>query len=120
HATTEGKLAIFGLGFSMGGLPLIKAAVEDDRFSGLILDGAFSNLELVLAQACKRESYIPCSLVALFMRAFFAYYADIDLTQGDSATLIAQVQVPVLIIHSHDDEITSVEHAHTLYNAALE
>lgn len=120
YEKTQGKLDVFGFGFSMGGLPLIKAAIDNNCFAGLILDGAFSNLELVLGQTCGRQSYLPCSLVSLFMRSFFAYCGGVDLTQGDSAAFISQMHVPVLIIHSEDDEITRVEHARALYNAARE
>jgi alpha-beta hydrolase superfamily lysophospholipase len=92
---------VAGLGMSLGAAALVNTAVQDDRLDALILD------------------------------SLFADWGDTDYAEGyrlppewlvpgvpDPEVLIADVRVPVFIVHGTADILTYVDHAYRLFTAA--
>ncbi len=92
-----------GLGMSLGAAALVNASVQDDRLDALVLD------------------------------SLFADWSDTDFAEGyrlspdwlvpgvpSPVELIADIHVPVLIIHGTADVLEDEDHAYRLYEAANE
>ncbi len=94
------RVIIFGR--SLGGS--IAAWLAQDKLpAGLILESTFTSLADI---AAKLYPYLPVRMLLLYSYNTFEY--------------LSQVQCPVLIIHSRDDEIIPYEHAESLFDVTNE
>ena len=94
---------VAGLGMSLGAAALVNTAVQDDRLDALILDSLFADW----SDVNYAEDYrLPPDWLVPGVPS--------------PEDLIAEVQVPVFIIHGTADILTHVDHAYRLYAAANE
>ncbi|MBF0622837.1 MAG: alpha/beta hydrolase [Magnetococcales bacterium] len=88
-------------GHSLGAAIGLNLAVSGYTVAGVVLEGAFTSVT-DLAQ-----SYYPWLPVAYLVRIYF-----------DNLTRIAALDVPLLVVHSHDDEVVPFSHGEKLYQSA--
>lgn len=114
--TSTRALPLYGLGFSMGAVALLKAAYEGVKFHGLIIDSAFAHLRTQLCRSFSRTTHLPSCLQGL-SQCLYEVLIQGRIEGVDPRTFIHTI-TPVLIIHSYDDKIVPIEDAFTLYRYA--
>jgi uncharacterized protein len=109
-------LPIYGIGFSMGAVALLKAAYEGSKFDGLVLDSAFAHLRTQLCRSFERTTHLPSCLRGL-SQCLYEVLIRGSIEKVNARTFIHST-MPVLIIHSYDDKIVPIEDAFILYRQA--
>lgn len=104
---------IGAFGFSMGGATALLAAPRTDRLRVIIADSAYADLGL-MARAYYGNLPLLSELLAWLTILFARLTFGVDPTDVSPARALAQIQTPVLLIHSTGDDQISVEHAHRL------
>jgi pimeloyl-ACP methyl ester carboxylesterase len=94
---------VAGLGMSLGAAALVNTAARDNRLDALILDSLFADWSDV---DYAQDYRLPPDWLVPGVPA--------------PSDLLAQVHVPVLIIHGTADNLVHVDHAQRLYAAANE
>ena len=110
-----GKIAL--LGISLGGAAVIGAAAEETAVGALVIESTFADLMDLVEPNWTKESGLPMFFlpgVYLVWKIFFGF----DLNKVKPVNEIKAVASrPVLILHSKDDEVIPVSHAHKLAEA---
>jgi dipeptidyl aminopeptidase/acylaminoacyl peptidase len=113
----RGATAVGVFGFSLGGAVALLAAAEDPRIRALVAYAPFADLrmlghELYGWMGLGRYPFVEAMLV--WSRLLFGA----DITRPSPAQAAARVTVPVLLVHSRQDEQIPFRHAEQL-RAAL-
>lgn len=106
---------IIALGLSMGCFAILKAYSSGCKFSGLILDSCFVQLSDQIVRKLKIPSWFS-GITNFFSDFIFSLYLGVSLKQIKPIDYISEVSIPILIIHSEDDKIVSVENAYKLFD----
>ncbi len=94
------KIIVFGR--SLGGAVAAKVAMDNNP-GALISESAFSSIKTL---ASEMYPFLP-------VRTFFRFeYPTADYTR--------ETECPILVVHSRDDEMIGINHAHTIFDAAKE
>jgi len=110
----HGPVGVFG--FSLGGAVAILAAAEDPRIRALVSYGAFADLRTLASELYAHFWVLRGPLVRL-MRLWSRLFLGADVTRPAPAEAAARLTVPVLLVHSHEDEQIGIEHARRLHAA---
>jgi uncharacterized protein len=108
-------------GFSLGGATVLRAAPESG-VAAVVEESAYSDLPLILRQQLPKVSGLP----ALFSPGIFVMgklFFGIDpwaVRPEEDARKLCQQGIPLLIIHSTDDETVPFEHARRIKAACPE
>lgn len=105
------KTGVFG--FSLGGSVAIMQAAEDKRIAAVAAYAPFANLKLLGYSAYKDLrilKYLLVELLSLWAKIFLDYDANSYSPETTAKTL----RIPVLLIHSKEDEQISFLHAERL------
>ena len=116
-AQSRGATAVGVFGFSLGGAVALLAAAEDPRIRAVAAYAPFADLralghELYAWMWVVRYPFVEAML--FWSRAFFGA----DISRPAPVDAAARVRVPVLLVHSRDDEQIPFPHAERL-RAAL-
>jgi uncharacterized protein len=122
HAFLKGyqgtcSLPLYGIGFSMGAVALLKAAYEGSSFKGLVLDSAFAHLHTQLCRSFSRTTKLPNCMISL-SQCIYEVLIGGRVTAVNPREFIKALSIPILIIHSENDAIVPVEDAYELYRFA--
>jgi len=113
-------LPTVGLGISMGAASLVRAAAHGAKFEKLVLDSSFSNLWEHIGESFSWRTGLPRFPFLPILARMFCYLTGLSAHDHNPAELIALVNCPVLIVHSEQDTMVPVAHAHKLYEGAKE
>jgi uncharacterized protein len=108
-------------GFSLGGATVLRAAPESG-VAAVVEESAYSDLPLILRQQLPKVSGLP----SLFTPGVFLMgklFLGIDpwaVRPEEDAQILCEKRIPLLIIHSTDDETVPFEHARRIKAACPE
>ena len=112
----RGKIAV--LGISLGGAAAVGAAANEPAIGALILDSTFADLIELVEPNWVCESRLPMFFIwgaYIMWKVFYGF----DLKKVKPVEDIKRVPPrPILIMHSSDDEMIEVSHAHQMADAA--
>jgi fermentation-respiration switch protein FrsA (DUF1100 family) len=99
-------------GFSLGGATVLRAAPKSG-VAAVVEESAYSDLPLMLRQQLPEVSGLPSFFTpAIFlMGKLFLGIDPWTVRPEEDARRLCQERIPLLVIHSTDDETTSFEHA---------
>lgn len=118
-AAQPGVQRIGGLGHSLGGAALVRAAAADPRLEALVVQSSYSSLSEVVADSFERLAHLPAwpfqpVVIALAEFRTGARVADVN----SARHLAAMPPRPVLIIHARDDDFLLPRYAEEMFAAA--
>lgn len=112
-----GSVGVFG--FSLGGAVGILTAAEDSRIRAVAAYAAFADLRELGHEAYARLWILKYPLVE-FMRFWSRVFFGSDLARPAPAEVAGRLSIPVLLIHSREDEQVPFRHAERLRRALAE
>ncbi len=111
---------VFGLGESLGGEVLVQSLAVESRFSAIVADSPFSELERVARERLEKRIRPPLlgkAAAAFIVGSGFVYARlryGVDLRAASGLRAIRETKTPVLLIHGSDDQRTSAANSRTL------
>ncbi len=115
------ELPLIGLGISMGGAALLKAAIEQPFFDALIIDSSFNNLSDTLTRLLSLRKFpetVPNFLIP-YILSEFEHKVSGKIESMNLVSNLSNIKIPVLILHDQKDSICPFSCAQTLYNSLL-
>jgi fermentation-respiration switch protein FrsA (DUF1100 family) len=107
-------------GFSLGGATVLRAAPESG-VAAVVEESAYSDLPLILWQQLPEESGLPSFFTpGIFLMGKLFLGIDPWAVRPEDARRLCQEGIPLLIIHSKDDEVVPFEHAERIRKACPE
>ena len=108
-------------GFSLGGATVLRAAPESD-VAGVVEESAYADLPLILRQQLPKVSGLPAFFIPgiFLMGKLFLGIDPWAVRPEEDARRLCEKGIPLLIIHSTDDETVSFEHARRIKAACPE
>lgn len=114
EARGAGAIGVFGL--SLGGAVAILTAAEDPRIRAVAAYAPFADL-----RALGLELYAPLSILRYplveLMRVWARLFLSVDITRPTPLGAAARLRMPVLLIHSREDDQIPFAHAERLARA---
>jgi pimeloyl-ACP methyl ester carboxylesterase len=111
HARGVAPVGVFG--FSLGGAVGLMTAAEDARIRAVVAYAAFADLE-ALARELYGHFWLLREPLVRLMRLWSRLFLGADVTRPSPAEMAARLAIPVLLIHSRQDEQISFWHAERL------
>jgi pimeloyl-ACP methyl ester carboxylesterase len=111
---TQG-LPIIGIGVSMGAVTLLSAAAESVVCRAIILDAPFARLDEQTHRMITHRYKLPKFPFSFVARKFLEKLHNFKLTDVDSLVSAKNLQTPVLMIHSRDDNTVPIENGRRIY-----
>jgi pimeloyl-ACP methyl ester carboxylesterase len=114
HARGLGPIGVFG--FSLGGAVGLMTAAEDARIRAVVAYAAFADLEALAGELYRHLWLLRKPFVGL-MRLWGRLFLGVDVMRPSPAERAARLAIPILVIHSREDEQISFRHAERLRQA---
>ncbi len=112
----DGKILLFGV--SMGAAVVCMSAGEDlKNVVAIISDCAYDNADRQIEYILKKNKIPFRKLIKKHLYSFAKHVYDFDVTQADVVGQVGLSTVPILYIHSMQDDYVPVENLNNLYNA---
>lgn len=92
---------VFGIGISMGGIALLKAAAQGAHIDAIVTEGSYAALTHIVEQLQKA----PPTITAMSKKEILDTYFGGDTATSDVKNYGKNVTIPVLILHSYADTI---------------
>jgi dipeptidyl aminopeptidase/acylaminoacyl peptidase len=105
------RIGVFG--YSLGGAVAILGAAEDARIRAVAAYAPFSDLAVLAGEVYGVFWVAKHPLVAL-MRVWSRVFLGADITRPSPATAAARLAIPLMLVHSRDDEQIPFAHAERL------
>jgi pimeloyl-ACP methyl ester carboxylesterase len=112
------NLPLYGIGLSMGGTVLLGAQLRYHLFQALVIDSTFANLESQITRSFERKTGLPKPLFLPMTKAMFGYVTGVKSSEVSSAEYVKSITIPILFIHSENDDMIPVGDVYTLYENA--
>jgi fermentation-respiration switch protein FrsA (DUF1100 family) len=110
-----------GIGVSMGGAVMVRAAAVDPRLRAIVVESSYSSLPEAVDDAFESRSTLPRWPFAPLLLALAESKVGLKIAQVNSVRdLPTLAPRPVLIVHGVEDPLFPVEHARRMYRAAHE
>ncbi len=107
------------IGYSMGAAVAILAAVREPAISAVVADSSFTSATDVVEFRMRQMLPFPTEPLMAITDALVARRHGYHLSQVRPLDVVDQLAPrPLFIIHSTDDTVTPVEHAHRLFERA--
>jgi dipeptidyl aminopeptidase/acylaminoacyl peptidase len=116
HLETHGLHRVGIFGFSLGGAVALLAAAEDARIRAVAAYAPFADLETLAHDLYAHYWILRPPLVAL-LRTWARLFLGADITRPSPADAASRLKIPVLLIHSRDDDEIPFHHAERLQQA---
>lgn len=113
---TRGFTRVGVFGFSLGGALGIMTAAEDDRIQAVAAYAAFSDLRALGYELYSRLWVLKYALVELLV-LWGQVFLGGDVTRPSPAAAAGTLSIPVLLVHSREDEQIPFGHAERLQRA---
>jgi fermentation-respiration switch protein FrsA (DUF1100 family) len=104
-------------GRSMGAVAAIFEAQDDARVKALVLDSPYADLKMEIDEMLA-ANHVPAFLVSGPLMAVAGWRAHYDPATVKPVEAIRRIKVPILLLHSDQDEVVSYRHAELLKRAA--
>jgi pimeloyl-ACP methyl ester carboxylesterase len=114
HARGLTPVAVFG--FSLGGAVGLMTAAEDPRIRAVVAYAAFADLQ-ALARDLYSHFWLLREPFVQMMRVWARLFLGADVTRPSPAETAPRLGIPVLLIHSRQDEQIAFRHAEWLREA---
>jgi drug/metabolite transporter (DMT)-like permease len=112
EATTINSMSMFCGGL----LALITSWLfESNLCDAIILDAPFARLDEQVHRMLTHRYKLPHFPFSIVGRKFLERLRNFNLTEVDSIASARQLKIPVLMIHSENDETVPIENAHRIY-----
>lgn len=109
------------VGFSMGAVACIQAAARSPEVAAVVADSAYADFTDAVTYSFRRVGGLPPYPFAPIALQWGRWLVDADPALLRPLDHIAHISPrPVMIIHSEDDEVVPVRHAHQLFKTAEE
>lgn len=109
------KIGVWG--FSMGGATALMTLPETSDIAAVAADTSYASLELMAAEVYRQVPGLN-KLIAAAMSAAAKIFLKIDIRKQSPRKAVETSQVPMLFIHSRDDEVIPFGQAELLQQAA--
>lgn len=111
------------LGYSMGGVTSILAAIEEPGIAAIVADSPFAAATDLIVQEASRKTPFPGWLIPAFipvtsLMAKAVYGIDIGALNAEKA--VTKLDYPLLIIHGEEDQRVPIDHGERVAAAAPE
>jgi dipeptidyl aminopeptidase/acylaminoacyl peptidase len=113
---TQGVSPVGVFGLSLGGAVAIMTAAEEPRIRAVVAYAPFADLNQLGHDLYRWLGPLRVPMVAL-MRLWSRLFLGADLTAGSPAAAARALDIPVLLIHSREDEQIGFAHAERLHRA---
>lgn len=118
-ASVHGSFPLFILGISMGGAAALRAcALSPDLCDALVIDSTYAHLAKMFLRGFTLRVGLPYYPFFPVIRSLFHYYADCSLDSVNNVKHAECVAMPVLFIHSCNDEFIPPKDTVRMYAAA--
>ncbi len=119
RGANAGKIGL--MGYSMGGVTSILAAVEEPGVAAIVADSPFAAATDLIVQEASRKTPFPSWLIPAFvpganLMAKAVYGIDIGALNAENAVM--RLDYPLLIIHGEQDERVPIGHGERVAAAA--
>lgn len=104
------------MGFSLGGSVALLTLGETDKISAVVSDSAFANLDL-MAEAYYQNLWFLKKPLTQLTKIYARIFLQIEPDEIAPEKKVKGVKIPILIIHSREDELISIKHAQRLKEA---
>ncbi|MEM7034518.1 MAG: alpha/beta fold hydrolase [Chloroflexota bacterium] len=109
---------VAALGTSFGGSAVARAAAQDERLAGVIIQSSFSSLPFAVERSFTNYTGLPKWPLAPIMTTLMEFRIGIDANDIDTSRDLAKMSPrPVMIIHGTQDHLFVVDHAQQMYDA---
>ncbi len=112
----QDKIGLFG--FSMGGAVALMVAAEFPEIKAIVVESPYASLDGIIKHIFSRQAAwnrFMVNLTILIGRAF-----KVDLRKVSPLEAVKEFKIPLLIIHSRQDEQIPFEHSKMIFEAASE
>lgn len=109
------------LGFSMGGVAALRAATDEPRLRALVVDSAFANIDDLFAVEVADRTPLPEGTISILkpgMEIVARVRYGIRLSALKPEEFVSEIDVPLLLMHSEDDDRIAADHSERIASAA--
>lgn len=114
YLLNRGIKNIGAFGFSMGAAVILMSDFPEVKC--LVSDSSYSNLEEMMYNVYKDYGMLQYPIVGV-MKFWFRLILGFDVAKASPVKVIAQRNIPILLIHGENDSQIPVSHANQLYQA---
>lgn len=118
-AKAKGFQKIGVWGFSMGGAVALMTAEETQDIKAIVSDSSYGSLSLLLTEPYRNFAFLKYPL-AFFTRIWPRIFFGLSIEESSPAKKIKGAKIPILLIHSPEDEVVPFQHALLLKEALKE
>ncbi len=108
------KIGVWG--FSMGGAVALMTAHKTSDINAIVADSSYAALSLLLTEPYRNFAFFKYPL-AFFTRLWPRIFLGISITEASPVKKIKGIKIPILLIHSPEDEVIPFSHALLLKEA---
>lgn len=112
----RGAAAVGVFGLSLGGAVAIMTAAEDPRIGAVAVYAPFSDLQILGGELYARFGPLGAPFVGM-MRLWACLFLGADITRPSPAQAARVLRIPVLLVHSRQDDQIAFTHAERLREA---
>lgn len=111
------KIVLAGL--SMGAATVLMASDLNlpDNVVGIMADCPYSSPKEIIKTVCQRDMHLPARLMYPLVKLGARIFGGFDLEESSAVTAVANVKVPVLIIHGEDDRFVPCDMSRAIQRA---
>ncbi|MBY0110006.1 MAG: lysophospholipase [Candidatus Babeliaceae bacterium] len=109
-------MPLFGLGISMGGSAVMRAAAAGAPFNGIISDSAPSSFKDTISCVLQKTRHIPFPIGFLAL-TWYEFEMACSLTASCYIQYAAKITCPVLIMHDEHDHLINYKHAEKIFDS---
>ena len=109
------------LGFSMGGVAALLGAAEEPRLRALVVDSAFANIDDLFASEVADRTPLPEWTIGVLkpgMEIVARVRYGIPLSALKPEEFVGELDIPLLLTHSEDDDRIATDHSERIAAAA--
>ena len=109
------------LGFSMGGVAALLGATEEPRLRALVVDSAFANIDDLFASEVADRTPLPEWTIGVLkpgMEIVARVRYGIPLSALKPEEFVGELDIPLLLTHSEDDDRIATDHSERIAAAA--
>lgn len=108
------KIGVWG--FSMGGAVALLSTDKTSNIKAIVSDSSYAALSLLATEPYRNFTFLKYPL-AFFTRVFARIFLGISIDEASPVKKVKEARIPILLIHSPEDEVVPFSHALLLREA---